>query len=118
MVPWGSLLSVLNQLAAEFSFSTPSAPPSTYTFKLNRSYRHSEKLRRYADWKPMTCSKTKDHKGRWENLGASNLVEKRISRTLIMASALLSLHSDLTERMRCSLCLVRFRLHYVLSARQ
>jgi hypothetical protein len=30
-----SLLGVLNQLAAEFSFSTPSAPPSTYTFKLN-----------------------------------------------------------------------------------
>jgi hypothetical protein len=24
----------LNQLLAEFSFSTPSAPPSTYTFKL------------------------------------------------------------------------------------
>src|SRR5262249_19701977 len=29
-----SLLGVLNQLAAEFSFSTPSAPPSTYSFKL------------------------------------------------------------------------------------
>jgi hypothetical protein len=24
----------LNQRSAEFSFSTPSAPPSTYTFKL------------------------------------------------------------------------------------
>jgi hypothetical protein len=24
----------LNQLAADFSFSTPSAPPLTYTFKL------------------------------------------------------------------------------------
>jgi hypothetical protein len=33
----GSLLGVLNQRVAEFSFSTPSAPPSTYTFKLIRS---------------------------------------------------------------------------------
>jgi hypothetical protein len=32
-----SLLGVLNQRAAEFSFSTPSAPPLTYTFKLTRS---------------------------------------------------------------------------------
>ncbi len=27
----------LNQLLAEFSFSTPSAPPLVYTFKLSRS---------------------------------------------------------------------------------
>ena len=33
---WGTLLAVLNQRAAEFSFSTPSAPPLTYTFKLIR----------------------------------------------------------------------------------
>jgi len=28
----------LNQLAAEFSFSTPSAPPLTYTFKQTGDY--------------------------------------------------------------------------------
>ncbi len=41
-VPWGSLLGVLNQLAAEFSFSTPSAPPSTYTFKYIQTNRELE----------------------------------------------------------------------------
>ena|SRR5215467_6024005 len=35
---WSRLLGVLNQLAAEFSFSTPSAPPLTYSFKHTRSY--------------------------------------------------------------------------------
>jgi len=29
----------LNQRHAEFSFSTPSAPPLTYTFKLIRSWK-------------------------------------------------------------------------------
>ena len=33
-LPWGSLLGVSESARAEFSFSTPSAPPSTYTFKL------------------------------------------------------------------------------------
>lgn len=32
-----SLLGVLNRRAAEFSFSTPSAPPLTYTLKLTSS---------------------------------------------------------------------------------
>src|SRR5579864_1078238 len=34
----GSLVGVLNQRVAEFSFSTPSAPPSTYAFELTRGW--------------------------------------------------------------------------------
>jgi hypothetical protein len=31
----------LNQRGAEFSFSTPSAPPLTYTFELSRNLAHN-----------------------------------------------------------------------------
>ncbi len=32
-----------------------------------RSYRRSDKLRRYADWKPKTCSKARTTKVNWKS---------------------------------------------------
>jgi hypothetical protein len=45
----GSLLGVSESASAEFSFFTPSAPPSTYTFKLIVTDRPGLNNFRFAD---------------------------------------------------------------------